>query len=210
MRWVESRRETEIADFVRSILDRGSPYKTADPRRGRGFPGPSFRLTADPGDALDDCLAEVWRRVLTDGRHYADHFPWGLRAVEDGFAWSGIGWAVLPGSDDPNVAEVKAGISVVDVRLEHPGLVRPPYLDEESEDDHETKELLLALDVYDGVRRAVLRPEIWPLWKALVAGREVPVAGTVRDGVVDLRIGQQEMGTLPEYDRRLLAGYSKV
>ncbi|HEY1190756.1 MAG TPA: hypothetical protein VGE74_24205 [Gemmata sp.] len=203
---MESRREDEIAAFVRSLRDRDSPYKTADPRRGGGFPRPSFRLTADAGDAVEDCLAEVWRRLLTDGRWYADHFPWGLRVVDDGFAWSGVGWDVLR-SADSDVAEVQARIAVVEFRLTHPTLAPPPYLDEESEDDHERRELLLELGVYETIRRAVRRPDIWPLWQELVANREVPVAGSVRDGFVDLGIGQPAPGPLPEYDRRLLEGH---
>ena len=204
MRWIESRREDEVAAYLRSLRDADSPYKTSDPRRARGFPGPTFRLVADFGDALEDCLAEVWRRILTDGRWFADHFPWGLRGVEDGFVWSGIGWAVLPGSDDPHLAEVRATIAVVDVRLTHPALTRPPYRDKESVDDHEREELRLQLRVYESVRRAVMSPDVWPLWQELLVGREVAVSGPVRDGNVDLGIGRPTIGPLPEYDRRLL------
>lgn len=129
--------------------------------------------------------------------------------VDDGFIWSDLAWNVrfADADDEAPMGVIRVGVGGAGFALHVPGLIDAPYLDDESSDQHECEILRRELAVYEAVRNAAQRPEVMALWQETIAGRTISVRGSVRDGWVDLQIGQPTRGRLPEYDQRLLDGH---
>ena len=200
MHWIESPRRDEIAAFAEG-RDRVARIKHPDPRSAPGFPWPDHELVAGAGDALEDCLAELWRKLLTDGRELLDRFPWGVPVEDGGYDWSRFDAHVERGDPDGSLV---GSVAIRGTKLTFPGIVDPPVAEDESTDDMERNILVLELGVYAAVRTAVRRPDVWPLFRELAAVRPLTARGSVRDGFVDLRLGEPAMGPLPAYDQGLL------
>ena len=148
--------------------------------------------------------AELWRKLLTDGRDLLDRFPWAVPVEEGGYDWSRFDPHVQFG--DPDGSRV-GSVSIRRAKLTFPGLIDPPVADDDSSDDIERKILVLQVAVYEAVRSAVRRPGVWPLFQEVSAARPIAARGSVRDGFVDLRLGEPAMGPLPAYDQGLLDGH---
>lgn len=164
---------------------------------------PEHRLLYPPGCNLDLVYTEFWRRILDDAIARAGQL-----------AWKTIAFQIIPKeTPDASPGELQGFFwEASNRRCEQAEYVLAAseyevlMADDEDDDEHSRALAALYLEHFRKLRaRAALEP-VASLFKQACASRPLIAKAAFNDGWTDLQIGQPEMGPLPEYDQKLLAG----